>query len=96
MKRDVDFTFGFSRSRVATGTPDFEEITPNVSPARTVQNRRAAFVWVRVLVVVPAVVSACFAGCVTVVGDRPPELWRAEWIRTTAIVTATRNPAGAA
>ena len=35
MKSDVECTFGLSRTSVATGTPDFVEITANVSPART-------------------------------------------------------------
>ena len=53
MKSDVDFTFGFSCSMVATGTPVFAEMTANVSPARTVQNRgRAAVVVVAAEVVV--------------------------------------------
>lgn len=53
MNKEVDFTVGFSCSIVATGTPDFVEMTPKVSPACTVQNRGPAFV---VLVVVPPVV----------------------------------------
>ena len=39
MNKEVDFTFGFSCSIVATATPDLDEITPKVSPACTVQNR---------------------------------------------------------
>ena len=38
MKSDVDAAFGFSRSILFTGTPVFDEITANVSPALTVQN----------------------------------------------------------
>ena len=49
MKSEVECTFGLSRTIVATGTPDFEEITANVSPARTTQKR---FVGVRPVVVV--------------------------------------------
>ena len=37
MKSEVDVTFGFSRSILETGTPVLVEMTPNVSPALTVQ-----------------------------------------------------------
>src|SRR4051812_10688632 len=104
MKSEVDFTFGFSCSMVATGMPVFAEMTANVSPARTIQNRGPAAVVVVVAVVVErrglllvAVVGAC--GCVAV---RPaavvvvaPER-RPDRIGRTAIVAASRNAAGAA
>ena len=99
MKRDVDLTFGLSRSIVATGTPDFDEITPNVSPACTVQNRCVDDVRVTFGFVFAArVVSTRFPGGVTLVVVRvgEPPFSRPEWINTTATVAASRNPAGAA
>ena len=77
MKSDVECTFGFSCSRVATGTPDLEEITPKVSPAWTVQNRFAA----TAVVVVPpvVVVTTCFRGAGdTDCGHRRPRTARLE------------------
>jgi hypothetical protein len=62
MNSEVDFTFGFSCWIVATGTPDFVEMTPKVSPAFTVQNRGPA-----AGVVVPPVVvgdETILCGCV--------------------------------
>ena len=58
MKSDVECTFGFSRTSVATGTPDFEEITANVSPARTIQKR----FWRAIVGVVVVVATTCFPG----------------------------------
>ena len=99
MKSDVDFTLGFSRSMVATGTPVFAEMTANVSPARTVQNRGPDVVFVVLVVVVARgrVVVASLAvvvrtAAVVVVG---PER-RPERISSTAMVAASRNAAGAA
>ena len=91
MKSDVECTFGFKRTIVATGTPDFEEITANVSPARTTQKRLAGD---RPVVVV---VTTCFpgAGELTVAACRPPPDSMPERINTTAIVAASRNAAGA-
>ena len=40
MKSDVDVTFGFSLWILATGTPVLVEMTPNVSPALTLQYSR--------------------------------------------------------
>ena len=96
MKSDVEDAFGFSRAIVATGTPDLEEITANVSPARTIQKRLPADAFV---VVVPGVVATtCFRGA-----GGPPDVaawWELpastpERISTTAIVAASRNAAGA-
>ena len=57
MKSDVECTFGLSRTSVATGTPDFAEITANVSPARTTQKRFPA-----ACDVVVVVTATCFRG----------------------------------
>lgn len=98
MKSDVDFTLGFSRSMVATGTPLFVEITPKVSPACTVQNRLP--VGLPLTVVVPAVdvTAMCLRGTVgTVTGACPASVPASSpaRIRRTAIVAASRNAAGA-
>jgi hypothetical protein len=96
MKSEVECTVGFSRSIVATGTPDLAEMTTKVSPAATVQY----LVAVRALVVVVAdvVATTCLrgAGEPTVVAVRC-ELPAStpERIRITAIVAASRNAAGA-
>lgn len=95
MNSEVDFTFGFSCSIVATGTPDFDEMTPKVSPACTVQNR---FVVVFVFAVVVGVVTTTFR----VVAGTGVATWaelpacRPDRMRSTAIVAASRNAAGAA
>jgi hypothetical protein len=87
MKREVELAFGFSLSIVATGTPVFCEMTPKVSPALTVQNARAGRFVVEVEVEETAVVEppGTDASCC-----------RPERTSTTAIVTASRNAAGAA
>jgi hypothetical protein len=96
MNNEVDFTFGFSRWIVATGTPDFDEMTPKVSPACTVQNRGPDLV-----VLVPRVVVCdvtVFWGCVTtadVVVDVEEPACRPERMSRMAIVAASRNAAGA-
>ena len=99
MKSEVDFTCGFSFSIVATGTPVWEEITPKLSPARTVQKRLPAapvLVWDEPLVVVVAPAGCEGADAVTVsdAGDGDP-VWSPARTSTTAIVTAARNAAGA-
>jgi hypothetical protein len=98
MNSEVDFTFGFNCWIVATGTPDFVEITLNVSPACTVQNRgvvdelvvvRAAVAFVDVdTVFCDVVTTAVLAGLE--VPDRRPER-----MSTIATVAASRNAAGA-
>ena len=96
MKSEVDFTFGFSCSIVATGTPDFVEMTPKVSPACTVQNRWSS---------TPSSSSARSSSCVEtvlcggvavadVVAARRAAC-RPERMSRTAIVAASRNAAGA-
>ena len=67
MKSDVECTFGLSRTIVATGTPDFEEITANVSPARTIQKRFAGALRGRRGVVVA---TTCFRGGARAAGGR--------------------------
>jgi hypothetical protein len=84
MKREVELAFGFSFWIVATGTPVFCEMTPKVSPARTVQNALAGD-----LVVVDAAVGVETVGVLE-------SCRRPERTSTTAIVTASRNAAGAA
>ena len=100
MKSEVDFTFGFSCSIVATGTPDFEEMTPKVSPACTVQNFVPDVVVVVVdrpeLVVVGAETvlrGAVVTAVVRAFEDEPD--CRPERTRRMAIVAASRNAAGA-
>jgi hypothetical protein len=98
MKSEVECAFGFSCSRVATGTPAFVEITLNVSPARTIQNRRptAAFL---VVTVRATVVEMCWGEVTgTVVDAREPfpPVSSPEWINTIAIVAASKNAPGAA
>ncbi|MDX6425963.1 MAG: hypothetical protein QOD52_1368 [Gaiellaceae bacterium] len=97
MNNEVDFTFGFSCWIVATGTPDFAEMTPKVSPAFTVQNRGPDAV-----VVVPAAVVVVedtgLCGCVAagdVVVAREVPACRPDRMSTMAIVAASRNAAGA-
>ena len=99
MNKEVDFTFGFNCSILATGTPDFVEITPKVSPACTIQNRGPAFVEV-VVVVRPVVVGdeTVFRGCVGVASvrcGREVPACRPERISRMAIVAASRKAAGA-
>jgi hypothetical protein len=97
----VDLTFGFSLWIVATETPVRAEITANVSPARTVQNRGPEGVVVDLLVVDLLVVVATVVpgadGTTTAVVVAPvvPER-RPERISRIAIVAASRNAAGAA
>ncbi len=95
MKSEVDFTLGLSCSIVVTGTPVWAEITPKVSPARTVQNRRGAVFFV--LVVVAKVAVEVLAGAETVGAGFAllfPD-WMPARTRTTATVTASSNAAGA-
>jgi hypothetical protein len=98
MNREVDFTFGFSCWIVATGTPDFVEITPKVSPACTVQKRGVdELVVVRpdvVLVDVDTVL--CGADATAVVGGVDVPDCRPERMSRMATVAASRNAAGAA
>src|SRR4051794_5537996 len=100
MNSDVDETFGLSRASSATETPDCDEMTPNVSPGRTVQYRfpDAVLVVVRVVRVVVVVVVTCLRGVVVgcasrvlVVPDSSPDR-----MSRTASVTASRKAAGAA
>jgi hypothetical protein len=99
MKSEVDFTDGLSVSRVDIGTPDFDEITPKVSPACTVQKRAPLGFGFDFLVVVNAVVVAmCLRGIVgtgMVACDAFPPASSPERIRMTAIVAASKNAAGA-
>jgi hypothetical protein len=96
MNNEVDFTLGFSCSIVATGTPDFDEMTPKVSPACTVQNRGPALV-----VVVPPVVvgdETVLRGCVGVADvlcRLGAPACSPERTSRMAIVAASRNAAGA-
>ena len=98
MKSEVDFTFGFSCSIVATGTPDFVEMTPKVSPALTVQNRGVdELVVVRpddALVVVDTGLCGVVTTAAVVAGFAVPAC-RPERMSRTAIVAASRNAAGA-
>jgi hypothetical protein len=101
MKSEVECTVGFSCSIVATGTPAFVEMTPNVSPAFTIQNRRPTgffVVTVRETVVEPAVVpcAVVVTGTVVVPRELLPPASRPEWINTIAIVAASKNAPGAA
>src|SRR5881397_1292532 len=95
MNSEVDLTFGFSRWIVATGTPDFDEMTPKVSPACTVQNRGPAVVVVEPRVVVrDTVLCGCVTTAEVVVGVEVPAR-RPERMSRTATVAASRNAAGA-
>ena len=96
MNSEVDFTFGFSCWIVATGTPDFDEMTPKVSPACTVQNRGLDVVVVAPCVVVcdETVVRGCVTSAEVVVGVDVPAC-RPERMSRTATVAASRNAAGA-
>lgn len=96
MNSEVDFTFGFSCWIVATGTPDFDEMTPKVSPACTVQNRELDVVLVApcVVVCVETVVPGCVTSADVVVGVDVPAC-RPERMSRTATVAASRNAAGA-
>jgi hypothetical protein len=95
MNSEVDFTFGLSCWSVATGTPDFVEMTPKVSPAFTVQNRGVD----ELVVVPPDVVGEetvlCGAVTIAVVAGFEVPAWRPERMRRTATVAASRNAAGA-
>jgi hypothetical protein len=98
MNSEVDFTFGFSCWSVATGTPDFVEMTPKVSPACTVQNRAAG----EVVVVCPdealVDVDTVLCGDVTTaevgLGVDVPAC-RPERMSRMTTVAASRNAAGA-
>jgi hypothetical protein len=108
MKSDVELACGLSCWIVRTGTPLFDEITPKVSPACTVQNRCPAVLVGAVLVaafVVTAFVVRAFAfvvgtclraavvvGVVVCARVRPDS--RPERTRMIAIVAASRNAAG--
>jgi hypothetical protein len=97
MKSEVECTVGFSCSMVATGTAAFVEMTPNVSPAWTIQNRRATAGFF-VVTVRETVVELCVVVVTGTVVPRellPPAL-RPEWISTIAIVAASKNAPGAA
>jgi hypothetical protein len=96
MNNEVDLTFGFSCSIVATGTPVFDEITPKVSPAWTTQNRRAVLGVVFVFVLVVATTLCVVAGTPTVVAVVEPPACNPDRMSSTAIVAASRNAAGAA
>lgn len=99
MKSDVELTFGFSCSIVATGTPVSDEITPKVSPAFTVQNVFVPAVLVVVLRVVVGAVVTTVCGEVAVgtadTGDADVLVSSPFRTRMTAIVTPSRNAAGA-
>ena len=96
MNSEVDFTFGFSCWIVATGTPDFVEMTPKVSPALTVHNRGPAAVVVNLPVVVgdETVLRGCVDPATVVAGVAVPAC-RPERMSRTATVAASRNAAGA-
>jgi len=97
MNSEVDFTVGFSCWIVATGTPDFVEMTPKVSPACTVQNRgldavvvvRPREALVDVETVLTGAVTTALAAGFEVPDCRPERMSRM------AIVAASRNAAGA-
>jgi hypothetical protein len=110
MKSDVELACGLSCWIVLTGTPLFDEITPNVSPACTVQNRCPAVLAVAVVVrafVVTAFVVFAFAFAFVVVtcrrGAVGTEVVVSAFVRPDsspdrtrriAIVAASRNAAG--
>ena len=96
MKSEVDFTLGFSCWSVATGTPDFEEMTPKVSPACTVQNLGLDGFVVTRLVVVSAdtVLGGAVGACAPVVDPDVPA-WSPDRMSRITIVAASRNAAGA-
>jgi hypothetical protein len=81
MNSDVELTPGFRRRMTTTETPVAFAITAYVSPARTVQNR----------VDFPVVAATADGEAVPLPPDSKPAR-----IRTTAIVAASRNAAGAA
>jgi hypothetical protein len=97
MNSEVDFTLGLSCWIVATGTPDFVEMTPKVSPAFTVQNRGPAEVVVAppVVVVGDETVLCGWVDTDTVVAGFEVPAWRPERMSRTATVAASRNAAGA-
>jgi hypothetical protein len=98
MKSDVECTCGFNRSMVVTGTPAFVEITPKVSPAWTIQNRRpfAAFFVVTVCATDVVTTLRGVTGTVTDARELFPPASSPEWINRTAIVAASRNAPGPA
>ena len=89
MKSEVDVTFGFNRSILETGTPVLVEMTPNVSPALTVQ-------YCRLFAVVETCGDFGMLLVVVVVGDVDDVCSSPDRTSATAIVTASRNAAGAA
>lgn len=100
MNSDVEDALGFNCSIVATGTPVFDEITPNVSPACTVQYCTPFGLGLRVVfVLVVVVVATCLRGLAAVtVGAfarlAPPDS-SPERMSTIASVAARRKAAGA-
>ncbi len=89
MKSEVDVTFGFNRSILETGTRVLVEMTPNVSPALTVQ-------YCRLFAVVETCGDFGMLLVVVVVGDVDDLCSSPDRTSATAIVTASRNAAGAA
>jgi hypothetical protein len=98
MNSEVDFTFGFNCWSVATGTPDFVEMTPKVSPACTVQNRGVdALVVVRpdeALVDVDTVLCGAGTTAEVIVRVDVPAC-RPERMSKMPTVAASKNAAGA-
>lgn len=88
MKSEVDVTFGFNRSILGTATPVLAEMTPNVSPALTVQ-------YCRLFAVVETCGDFGMLLVVVVVGDVDDLCSSPDRTSATAIVTASRNAAGA-
>jgi hypothetical protein len=98
MKSEVDFTVGFSCSIVATGTPDFVEMTPKVSPACTIQKRGPDAVVVVPLVVaveVDTVLCGRLGTEIAAVVAPGVPAFSPDRMSRTAIVAASRNAAGA-
>ena len=89
MKSEVDVTFGFSLWILAMGTPVSVEMTPNVSPAFTVQ-------YSRLLAVVDTCGDGGMALVVVVAGGVDEPCSSPDRTSATAMVTASRNAAGAA
>ena len=106
MNSDVDETLGLSRCSSATGTPDFEEITPYVSPALTIQNRdevadvvvfAVVFVFFFFFFFVVVVVATRLIGVVgtwTALVELVPPASSPERMRRTATVAASRRCCG--
>jgi hypothetical protein len=89
MKSDVEVTLGFSLSILAIGTPVLLEMTPNVSPALTRQ-------YSRLFAVVDTWGDGGIRRVVVVLVVFDPPCSSPDRTRATAIVTASRNAAGAA